>query len=153
VRLELNRESDYAIRACMLLAVDGRQPISGREIAARTSVPERFLARTLGQLARSGIVRSMIGRSGGYRLARDPSTISLLDIVEAVEGPSRSTRCVLRQQRCDPSAPCAIHPVWAAAQSGVIDVLAGTSLFALVESERAIDPTGPRSLIREGTVR
>jgi Rrf2 family transcriptional regulator, iron-sulfur cluster assembly transcription factor len=153
VRLELNRESDYAIRACMLLAVDGRGPISGREIAAQTSVPERFLARTLGQLARSGVVRSQIGRNGGYGLARDPGAISLLEIVEAVEGPSRSTRCVLRAQQCDPSAPCAIHPVWAAAQSGVIDVLAGTSLSALVASERAIDPASARALIKERTVR
>jgi Rrf2 family transcriptional regulator, iron-sulfur cluster assembly transcription factor len=153
MRLELNRLSDYAIRACMLLASDGGHPISGREIAARTAVPERFLARSLGQLVSAGVVESRIGRTGGYRLGREASDVSLLEIVEAVEGPSRSTRCVLRQQQCDPSAPCAIHPVWAAAQSGVIDVLAGASLAALVESEWAIDPTSPRALIKERTVR
>ena len=153
MRLELNRESEYAIRACLLLAVDADRAISGREIAARTNVPERFLARGLGQLARAGIVDSRIGRSGGYRLGRASSSVSLLEIVEAVEGPSRSTRCVLRQQGCDPTAPCAIHPVWYAAQSGVIDVLAGTSLSALAVGERAIDATSPRAVVKERTVR
>ncbi|HET9347439.1 MAG TPA: Rrf2 family transcriptional regulator [Candidatus Limnocylindrales bacterium] len=152
MRLELNRESEYAIRALVLLAVEKHRSWSGREIAARTDVPERIVARVLGQLVTAGIVESRIGRTGGYRLRRAPTGLSILEIVETIEGPSRSERCVLRQQGCDPTAPCAIHPVWATAQAGVVDTLGATTLAALVAAERAIDPASPRALVKERTV-
>ena len=151
MRLDLNRESEYAIRALVVLALDGDQPLSGREIAARIHVPERFLARVLAELGWAGIVTSRIGRSGGYLLGGDPERLSLLEIVESVEGPARSRRCVLRQQGCDPDLPCAIHPVWAAAQDGVINKLGETTLAALVALELAIDPASPRALVKERT--
>ncbi len=134
MRLELTRRSEYAIRACVLLAGSEAQR-SSREIATATDVPERFMARILVELVASGLVEARIGRTGGYRLARDASGISLLELVEAVEGPSRSTRCVLRQTTCDPARPCAIHPVWASAQSGLIDTLAESTLSDLVERD------------------
>ena len=152
MRLDLNRESEYAIRALVLLAIEGDRPLSGREIATRVDVPERFMARVLAELGWAGIVTSRIGRSGGYILGRDPERLSLLEVVECVEGPARSSRCVLRQQGCDPDLPCAIHPVWAAAQDGVIDTLGETTLAALVAAERAIDPASPRALVKERTV-
>jgi Rrf2 family protein len=152
MRLELNRESEYAIRALVLLAVDGGRPMSGREIAARTDVPERFLARVLVQLGAAGIVESRIGRTGGYVLRRASDELSLLEIVESLEGPTRSVRCVLRQQGCDPSQPCAMHPIWATAQDGVIDTLGETTLATLAMSERQIDPASPRALVKERTV-
>ena len=151
MRLELNRESEYAIRALVLLAVEGGRPMSGREIAARTDVPERFLARVLGQLAAADLVESRIGRTGGYLLRRDPQRLSILEIVETVEGPARSARCVLRQRGCDPELPCAMHPIWSSAQDGVIDTLGKATLAALVASERAIDPASPRALVKERT--
>ena len=152
MRLELNRESEYAIRALVLLAVESGRSWSGRQIAARTEVPERFLARVLGQLAAAGIVESRIGRTGGYRLQRAPTGLSILEIVETIEGPTRSMRCVLRQQGCDPTAPCAIHPIWTTAQDGVVDTLGETTLAELVAAERAINPASPRALIKERTV-
>jgi len=152
MRLELNRESQYAIRALLLLAVQDSRSLSGREIAARIDVPERLLARVLGRLATAGVVESRIGRTGGYTLGRAPATLSLLEIVETVEGPTRSMRCVLRQRGCDPAAPCAIHPTWSSAQDGVINALGESTLAALVASERAIDPASPRALVTERTV-
>ena len=152
MRLELNCESQYAIRALVLLAVEAGRSLSGREIAARTDVPERLLGRVLARLVAAEIVESRIGRTGGYTLRRSPESLSILEVVETVEGPTRSTRCVLRQQGCDPAAPCAIHPIWSSAQDGVIDTLGETSLAALVASERAIDPTSPRALVTERTV-
>jgi len=152
MRLDLNRESEYAIRSLVLLGIESQRPVSVREIAARTDVPERFLSRVLAELAWAGVVTSRIGRSGGYVLARDPERLSLLEVVESVEGPARSGRCVLRQQGCDPDLPCAIHPIWAAAQDGLIDRLGETTLAQLVASEHAIDPSSSRALVKERTV-
>ncbi|HEX5013984.1 MAG TPA: Rrf2 family transcriptional regulator [Candidatus Limnocylindrales bacterium] len=152
MRLDLNRESQYAIRALVLLAIEDGRPLSGRTIAARTDVPERLLARVLGRLGAAEIVESRIGRTGGYRLSRDPARLSILEVVETIEGITRSDRCVLRQRGCDPGAPCAIHPIWSSAQDGVIDTLGATTLAALVASERAINPASPRALVKERTV-
>ena len=140
MRLELTRRSEYAIRAAILLAHDSRMR-SSREIAAATDVPERFMARILVGLVGSGLIEARIGRTGGYRLARPAAEISLLELVETVEGPSRSTRCVLHPRACDPGQTCAIHPVWASAQSGLIDPLADTTLADLVEPDPEIERT------------
>jgi Rrf2 family protein len=140
VRLGLTRRSEYAIRAAILLAGDSRMR-SSREIAAATDVPERFMARILVELVGSGLIEARIGRTGGYRLARPAADISLLELVETIEGPSRSTRCVLRERACEPGQPCAIHPVWASAQSGLIDTLAATTLADLVERDQDIERT------------
>lgn len=143
MRLELTRRSEYAIRACLRLAsADG--VVSGPTIAAETAAPDRFLARILVDLVAAGIVEARMGRSGGYRLRTPAASLTLLELVEAVEGPSRSTRCVLHQRACDASRPCAIHPVWTSAQDGLIDVLAATTLGDLVGPVGTPTPTNQR---------
>ena len=150
MRLELTRGSEYAIRACMRLAGSDRL-LSSREIAASTDVPERFLARVLVELVKAGLIEAHLGRTGGYRLRRPPRAVTLLELVEAIEGPSRSGRCVLRQRACDPRHACAIHPVWASAQSGLIGVLETTTLADLVERDVAIQTVNSQPLLHERT--
>lgn len=151
MRLELNRRTDYAIRACLRLAAAGDESLSSRRIAAETDVPERFLARVLGQLVGAGIIDARLGRTGGYRLARRAAELTVLDLVIAVEGPSTSARCVLRQGACEPLVPCAIHLVWAAAQRGILDVLQAATLADLLDRERTIDPSSDGALLKERT--
>jgi Rrf2 family protein len=144
MRLDLNRESEYAIRALVVLAIDGDRPLSGREIAGRIDVPERYLSRVLAELGWAGIVTSRIGRSGGYVLGRDPERLSLLEVVESVEGPARSRRCVLRQQGAPichaPSTPVGCRP------DGVINTL-GDHRAAPAPSS---SPLGEPSRTRKG---
>ena len=129
MRLELTKRSDYAIRACLYLALqDSSGHVPSRRIATEMDIPQRFLPQVLADLAAAGIVDAQIGRSGGYRLRRPASSLSIHELVEAIEGPSRSAQCVLRQRSCDASRACAFHPAWARAQTALIDVLAGTSL-------------------------
>ena len=101
MRLELTKRADYAIRAVLALsrAADGER-LSVRRIAADERVPERFLPQVMGDLVRAGLVEGTVGRSGGYRLAKPSSEISLLEVVEAVEGDSRRRVCVLRGGPC-----------------------------------------------------
>ncbi len=152
MRLELTRRSEYAIRACLLLAA-GARPVSSRELAEATGVPERFLARVLVELARTGLIEGHLGRAGGYRLRRTPATLTLLDFVEAIEGPSKSTRCVLHQRACDPDRPCAIHPVWTSAQAGLVGVLAATTIADLAAREGSIHPAAATTPHYERNVR
>jgi Rrf2 family protein len=101
---------------------------------SRDGDPEGFLPRVLGDLADAGIVGSQLGRSGGYWLQLSPDNLSVLNLIEIVEGPSRSDTCVLRQRACDGSRPCAFHPVWDEAQTAFINVLATTTLAELAAS-------------------
>jgi len=137
MRLQLTKRTDYAIRACLYLASDGRGgPTSNGRIAEHMDIPERFLPRILAALSDAGIVEAQIGRSGGYRLQRSPDRLSILELIETVEGASRSNTCVLHQRACDASRPCAFHPVWEEAQTAFIDVLAGTTLTDLASADR-----------------
>jgi Rrf2 family protein len=102
-------------------------------------IPNRFLPQVMGDLGRAGIVGAVSGKNGGYCLRRDPATLSLLDLVEAVEGSGQRRECAVRETSCDGDPACALHPVWAEAQAAFMDVLAGASIAMLAAQQRAAD--------------
>jgi len=121
MRLDLTKRADYAIRTVLALArtADGERQ-SVRRMAAEQRIPERFLPQVMRDLVRAGLVEGSVGRAGGYRLAKPSRTISLLDVVEAVEGDSRRRVCVLRGGPCSLDGVCDVHAVFAAAQDDVL---------------------------------
>src|SRR5680860_1715988 len=122
MRIELGRKGDYAVRAVLHLARhngDGRRKT--REIAADMDIPEKYLPQVLGEMVRAGVVLSVAGPDGGYRLARPPAEVSLLEVVEAAEGPVSSETCVLRGGPCRWEDVCAIHFAWSEAQTAFIE--------------------------------
>jgi Rrf2 family protein len=131
MRLELTKRADYAIRAVLALsrAPDGER-LSARRIATEQHVPERFLPQVMGDLVRAGVVEGTVGRTGGYRLAKPSTDISLLEVVEAVEGDSRRRVCILRGGPCADSAVCDVHAVFATAQDDVLNRLRATTIDA-----------------------
>ena len=121
MRLELTKRADYAIRAALALGGAGPDArLSVRRIAAEQAIPERFLPRVMADLVAAGLVEGVAGRAGGYRLARPAAEVSLLDVIEAVEGDSRRTVCVLRGGPCRLNGTCDVHEVFAAAQEEMI---------------------------------
>jgi Rrf2 family protein len=129
VRLELTKRGDYAIRAMLALACGGgRRMLSAPRIAEEMAIPPRFLPQVMGDLVRAELVTSESGRAGGYRLARPASAISLLAIIEAVEGDSRRQTCVLRGGPCSAGGVCAVHAAFFAAQDALLAELGGVSL-------------------------
>jgi Rrf2 family protein len=150
MRLQLTKRTDYAIRACLHLAMEDHCPISGRRIAEQMSIPDRFLPQVMADLGRAGIVGAVNGKNGGYCLRRDPATLSLLELVEAVEGSGARHDCAVREAPCDGDPACALHPVWAAAQTAFTDVLAGAPIAELAARQRAADesvgPLGPEMM-------
>jgi Rrf2 family protein len=146
MRLQLTKRTDYAIRACLHLAMEDVCPIPGRRNAAQRSIPDRFLPQVMADLGRAGIVGAVSGKNGGYCLRRDPAGLSLLDLVEAVEGAGLRHECAVREAPCDGDPACALHPVWAEAQAAFTDVLAGASIGDLAARQRAADElVGPLS--------
>ena len=129
MRLELTKRADYAIRTVLDLA---RTPDPGRrsvrDVAAAQAIPVRFLPQVMRDLVRAGLVDGAVGRTGGYRLTRPPDAISLLEVVEAVEGDSRRRACVLRNAPCGVTGLCDVHHIFAAAQDDVLGRLGETSV-------------------------
>jgi Rrf2 family protein len=124
--LDLTHRAAYAIRAVLALArEDGVEVVAARTIAEREDIPGRFLPQVLGDLSRAGIVEARLGRAGGYRLIKDPGLISILDVIEAVEGDARRQTCVLTGGLCgEPGLLCDVHAVFAEAQVAILTRLA-----------------------------
>jgi Rrf2 family nitric oxide-sensitive transcriptional repressor len=135
MRLELTRSSDYALRAMLALTRQPDETLSSTEIAALTHIPVRFVTQVMAHLVHAGLVRAVIGRSGGYRLVLPAAKVTVLAVVEAVEGDTRRQHCAIRGGQCLRGAPCEVHAVFADAQEAFVSRLAATSLAAVVSSE------------------
>jgi Rrf2 family protein len=147
MRLELTKRGDYAVRAMLALARGSDNGLlSARRIADAMVIPVRFLPQVLTDLGRAGLVEAVPGRSGGYRLTRAASAISLLDVIEAVEGDSRRRTCVLRGGPCGLDGTCDVHDVFFRGQEALLTELAGSTLADLAgpATEAALRLTAAR---------
>jgi Rrf2 family protein len=122
--MQLTREGDYGIRSVLYLARQPYKKISFvTEISEEYKIPRSFLAKILQKLVKAKIVRSYRGVKGGFSLARQAKDISVLDVLEAIEGKLAMNICLADKKKCDFSRNCPIHSVWASVQSKVIEVL------------------------------
>jgi Rrf2 family protein len=141
MQIELGRRADYAVRAVVDLARHHADPVrvKAREIAEEMDIPSNFVPQILAELVRAGVVESVAGRSGGYRLCRPPSEISLLEIIEAVDGEIASRECVLRGGPCHWDDVCAVHVPWSRAQQALRDQLARTMFQDIADIDAALE--------------
>ncbi len=122
MRLELTRRADYAIRTTICLAREGGERlVPVPTIARRMNVPRRFLPQIMQDLVRAGLVEASPGRGGGYRLLRAPDAVSVLEVIEAVEGDVRRRTCVLRADPCSSDRACGVHDLFASAQDALLE--------------------------------
>jgi Rrf2 family protein len=143
MRLQPTKRTDYAIRACLHLASADACPVSGRRIAEQMAIPDQFLPQVMADLGRAGIVAATNGKHGGYCLRRDPATLSLLDVVDAVEGGDHGRDGASREASREGDPARALYPVWSRAQAAFTDVLAGASIAELAAQQRAANVNGP----------
>jgi len=108
----VTRETDYAVRTVLYLARERERTASVGEIALAMHIPKSFLAKILQRLVRHEIVQSIRGVKGGFRLARKPTEINLLSVMEAIQGIAGINICAVDSKRCKMSSTCAVHPVW-----------------------------------------
>ena len=135
--LRLTNTADYAIRAMVHLACQPAGTVCLKdEVAGACKVPASFLAKILRRLVRADLLSSTRGAKGGFRLARDPATISLLEVVGAIEGPLTVAPCTACPCNCPWCGACPADAVWREAQQQVERVLAASSLDQLAERAR-----------------
>ena len=136
--MEISRRTDYGVRVILDLAylpVDGRA--ATEDIATRQRVPGPFLAKIISQLCLAGLVTTYRGAGGGVALARPASEISLLQVIEALDGPVRLNRCLIQPQACPRDRSCPVHDIFARAQADLVSVLGQARFDELVEAGKA----------------
>lgn len=127
MRLEVTRKSDLAVRTLRMLGtLEPGSRMKGPMLATTVGSTPGFLAQVATPLVRAGWVSSDPGPTGGYSLRVDLATLSVLAVIEAVEGPTDTGRCVLADRPCGDEGPCALHHAWLRARAELLRELEAT---------------------------
>lgn len=130
MKFALQKKTGLAVDA--LHALKGREgPVSSEELAEEIETTKPFLPQVMLPLVRAGWVTSKRGPSGGYTLVADPESISTLDLIEAVEGSTNTTTCVLRGVPCGTPPHCALHEPWKAARTALLEELESVPVLTI----------------------
>jgi Rrf2 family protein len=137
--MQLTRGVDYGLQGLLHLA---KQPanklVMAGEIASAKDMPEYFFSKIFQNLAKAGLVNSFRGSSGGFSLARPPEEITVLEVVEALEGPISLSKCVNAPETCGKSGACPFRSYWKEAQESLVSILGKYTLAnALSEIDAA----------------
>ena len=133
--MQITRQADYAVRAVYHLTKLGAESRAATsQIAEEQHIPPSFLAKIISQLSVAGLLHTSRGARGGVSLARDPEEISLLDVVEAIDGPILLNECVADSGACDFTEDCPMRPIWCEAQQDLVGKLQDTSFAKVAQN-------------------
>ncbi|MDD2695593.1 MAG: Rrf2 family transcriptional regulator [Anaerolineales bacterium] len=136
--MQITRQADYAVRAVAYLARLGlERRAATSQIAKEQKIPPSFLAKIVSQLSVAGLLQTSRGARGGVALARSPEEISLLEVVEAIDGPIMLNDCVADGgSSCTFSEDCPIRPIWCDAQIELVDRLKRTTFSEVTNGHK-----------------
>jgi Rrf2 family protein len=132
--MQITRQADYAVRAVLHLArINGNQRAATSQVAQEQHIPPSFLAKIISQLSIAGLLHTSRGARGGVTLAREPKAITLLEVIEAIDGPIMLNECVGESSTCTFDEDCPLRPVWCEAQNELVARLKSTNFQHLLE--------------------
>lgn len=134
--MQITRAGEYGVLGLVALAKRARgSVVMIDEVSREEDIPKSFLAKIFQSLARAGLVHSVRGTGGGFALARPASQITVLEIIEAIEGPIALQRCLEEKPDCHHMAGCALCGLFAEAQDRLRETFARTSLEELARRQ------------------
>jgi Rrf2 family protein len=139
--MQITRQADYALRAMMYLAhLDPNQRAATSQIAEEQHIPPSFLAKIISQLSIAGLIHTSRGARGGVSLARSSDEISILEVVEAIDGPISLNECTESPSSCPFGEDCPLRPLWCETQSELVKKMRKTTFAQfLTKPETAFD--------------
>jgi len=133
--MQITRQADYAVRAMVYLAQLGPNTRAATgQIAKEKSIPPSFLAKIVSQLSVAGLLQTSRGARGGVSLAKSAEAISLLDVIEAIDGPILLNDCVGESMTCTFDDTCPLKPVWCDAQKMLVDQLSNANFAQFAQT-------------------
>ncbi len=131
--MQITRQADYAIRAVMYISkLSPNERAATSQIAQEQHIPPSFLAKIISQLSIAGLLQTSRGARGGVTLAKSPEEITLLDVVEAIDGPIALNECVNDEGACHFGDECRLRSIWCDAQEDLVQRLKGTSFARFI---------------------
>ncbi|CDZ25009.1 hypothetical protein CCDG5_1914 [[Clostridium] cellulosi] len=133
--MRITQEGDYALRVVLYLYRYGMgKRIEAKAISSHENVPQRFLLKLLRKLAAAGIIESYKGYGGGYAITRPPETVSILDVLEAIEGPVIINKCLGDESACNAgrAKTCQMHKALESVQNKLIKELSAINFKKLL---------------------
>ena len=126
--MNFSKTSKYALRILGYMAKNENALYSAQQLHKEIDVPEKYLRRLLTDLSKSGFIKSIQGRNGGFTFSRDTAQIYLSEIVDAVDGLDSINGCILGYDSCAFDYKCPMHEIWEETKKNVIQTLSKTSL-------------------------
>lgn len=149
--LKLSKLADYATVLMTLIAVDAERVHTGQELAERSGVPAPTVAKLLKVLARGGLLQSLRGAHGGYRLALPAMQISVADIISALEGPIGVTECASHPGGCTLESDCTTRANWRLINSAIRQALEAVTLAQMATPAARASSEHPLTFHRAAT--
>ena len=139
--MKISTRSQYGLRLMLELALSyGKGPQFLRHIATNQELSEKYLSQIILPLKAGGLVRSLRGAHGGYMLEREPSRITVSEIVRLLDGEFTLAECITNPAACRLVARCSTKTVWRKAGEAMEATLKGITLEDLVQDQRAMEP-------------
>ena len=136
--MQITRQADYALRAMLFLSrKEPNEKTATSQIAEQQRIPPSFLAKIISQLSIAGLIHTSRGARGGVSLARAPEAISVLEVVEAIDGPISLNECSAQPEGCPFGEECPIRPIWCSTQHELVEKLRSTSFGQLMTAQAA----------------
>ncbi len=129
--LKLTKKADYGLIALRHITVSPRAAASAKEIADGYHIPLPLLAKVLQKLTKAGLLRSVSGTNGGYKLSRDPRLINALEVIHAIDGPTILASCFTSHGVCDQSDRCTVREPLRRVQEAILSLLANMTIWQL----------------------
>jgi Rrf2 family transcriptional regulator, cysteine metabolism repressor len=142
--MRISTKGRYGVRAMFDLAMHNREnAIALKSVAQREHISEKYLEHLFASLKKAGLIHSVRGAQGGYRLAHPPEEITLGDIIRVLEGPVTPSECVTEESEiCERMAECVMHDVWCRIRTQIDDVLDSITLADVCEEQRKLQKNG-----------
>jgi Rrf2 family protein len=137
--MTLSQTAEYAVRAALYLArAEGSVRVPAEVIARALGAPANYMAKTLNQLAKAGVVEGARGPTGGFRLAVPASELTVARVIGPFGAPRMRPVCLLGDRLCDPVSPCAAHERWTAVREAMDAPLEETTIAELLAGTQAL---------------
>ena len=133
--LKLTKKADYGLIALRHITDSPRAAASAKEISESYNIPLPLLAKVLQKLTRAGLLQSLAGANGGYKLARDPHRISALEVVQAIDGPTILTACFTAHGACDQSEKCPVREPLRRVHEAILGLLEDMTIWRMSRPE------------------
>ena len=133
--MKISTKGRYGLRILVDLAThnDGK-PRLIRDIAESQAISEKYISRLVIDLRRAKMIRSIRGVKGGFHLAMAPKDITLLDVLEAMEGPLSIVGCVSSPKKCNRTEACAAHEIWSSLNEKIREIMRGVTLEDVLDA-------------------